>query len=51
MQKWAIKSALAGRDISNWVWGLSAPMHLGLNRWVLCAPYQIMGAMAPDFKT
>jgi len=37
--------------ISNWVWGLSAPMHLGLNRQALSAPYQIMGAVAPDLKS
>jgi len=34
--------------ISNWVRGLSAPIHLGLNRRALCAPYRIMGAVAPQ---
>ena len=36
--------------ISYWVRGLSAPMNLGLNRQALCAPYQIMGAVAPRHK-
>ena len=36
--------------ISNWVRGLSAPMHLGLNRRALCAPYWIIGAVAPRLK-
>ena len=34
-------------QISNWVQGLSAPTHLHLNRRALCAPYRIMGAVAP----
>jgi len=25
-------------------------MHLGLNRWAICGPYQIMGAVAPRLK-
>jgi len=37
-------------EISNWVRGLSAPMHLGLNRRALCVPYRIMGAVAPKLK-
>jgi len=37
-------------QITNWVRGLSAPMHLGLNRGAFCAPYRIMGAVAPRLK-
>ena len=36
--------------ISNWVGDLSAPMHLGPNRRALCAPYRIIGAVAPRLK-
>jgi hypothetical protein len=31
----------------NWVWGLAAPMHIGLNWQALCAPFRFKEARLP----
>jgi hypothetical protein len=34
--------------ICNWVRGLAALVHLGLNWWALCAPFRFIGALLPS---